>query len=282
MNSIVAALSFFATPTGFTTIGVIAAVIIIVWDWRLALVGLVIVQLGVAEATVLQQGMPAEWGAIMVGVMALATVILALSVHRTHTRTTLYQSGTWSQRGLIVTLVYASWRLLGWHMPLPEFTTGLSDLYFWLSLCMLIILGMGENPLFTALALLLWLIPVEAVVAVLLEVPALVALVGMIQLLTALACSYLILVEEAPAEEAPVITDITFPATGVGSLTIPRPEPVAAPSLPDWLWDWLWGRLRERLPTLPRRAGAAPARDDTNGDPADADEVSAPVARRQP
>ena len=275
MNTIVGWLGFFATPTGFTAIGVIVAAIIVVWDWRLALAGLVLVQLGVAEATVLQQGMPAEWGAIMVGVMALAAVILALSARRTQTHTSLYQSGTWSQRGLIVALVYASWRLLDWHMPLPEFTTGLSDLFFWLGLCVLMILGMGENPLFTALALLLWLIPAQAVVAVLLGIPALVALVGMIKLLAALACSYLILVEEAPVEEAPVITDITFPAAGVGSLTVERRGPIATPSLLDW--------LRERLPTRLRRADVAdPDNAESDDGRADHEDIGASPARRQP
>ena len=270
MEAIAAWLGFLATPSGLTAIGFAAAAIVVVWEWRTALAGLCFVQLGVAVATVTHQDMPVEWGAIMVGVMGLAAMILALSARQTHTRASLYQSGTWSQRGLMLLLVYACWRLLDWHMALPEFDAELSDLFFWLGLCVLMILGMSENPLFTAVALMMWLIPAQAVTAVLLGIPALVALVGIIQLLAALACSYLILVEEAPAEEAPVITDVTFPAVGVGSLAVPRlPEPIVTPSL----FDWLRARWQARL-----RADVAAAPDET---PADAADAPRPTVRRQ-
>jgi hypothetical protein len=273
MESVAAWLAFFAAPSGISVVGVVVAAVVILWEWRAALLGLCMVQLGVAVATVVRHDMPAEWGAIMVGVMALSALILALSARQTHARASLYQSGTWSQRGLLLLLVYASWRLLDWHLPLPQIDPLLADLFLWMALCVLMILGMSENPLFTAVAILLWLIPAQAVTAALLGIPALVALVGMVQLLAALACSYLILVEEAPAEAAPVITDITFPVEGAGSLMLPKtPEPVAMPSL----LDWLRGRWAERMP---RDDDEAP--DQTPDDAAnDTVEPARPAVRR--
>jgi hypothetical protein len=59
----------------------------------------------------------------------------------------------------------------------------------------------------------MWLIPVQVITAIIVNSPALVALIGMVSLLLALAGSYLVLVEQVSAEEsAPVVTDISFPS----------------------------------------------------------------------
>jgi hypothetical protein len=77
----------------------------------------------------------------------------------------------------------------------------------------LVVLGLSDNPLFSTVALLMWLIPVQVITAIIVNSPALVALIGMLSLLLSLAGSYLILVEQVSAEEsAPVVTDISFPS----------------------------------------------------------------------
>jgi hypothetical protein len=74
---------------------------------------------------------------------------------------------------------------------------------------------MGNSPFFTAVALLLWCIPVQSVAATVVAIPSLIAVIGILELLVALACSYLILTEEHPVTaRSPVLTDITFPAEG--------------------------------------------------------------------
>jgi hypothetical protein len=90
---------------------------------------------------------------------------------------------------------------------------------------------------------------------VLLGIPALIALIGMLELVIALACSYLVLVEQLPVTEAPpILTDIAFP-----DLTAREaPAPVAPTPNLDWLGDrargW-WRRLRHDAPVF-RRPGS--------------------------
>jgi hypothetical protein len=117
----------------------------------------------------------------------------------------------------------------------------LADLFVWLALCMLVMLGLSDNPLFATIALLMWLMPVQVITAIIVESPSLVALIGMLSLLLALAGSYLILVEQVSAEEsAPVVTDIAFPE----ELRIPSAASFQVEEDEGWL-EWVrrqgWG-----------------------------------------
>jgi hypothetical protein len=127
------------------------------------------------------------------------------------------------------------------NLPLPVKNTQLTDLFVWLALCTLVLLGLSDNPLFSTVALLMWLIPVQVVTAVIVNSPALVALIGMLTLLLALAGSYLVLVEQVSVEEStPVVTDITFGE----NMGIPSPanfEPDEAESWTAWLQRQPWG-----------------------------------------
>lgn len=250
MDGFLAALAIFATPGGLTVIGMIAAAIIVLWDWRFALAGLFFIQVGVTAATVTLQRLPVDWATVTLGVSALACLMLTLSAQRIRYTGSLYQSGTWLQRALILALFWLLWRVAANNITLPEFTPALVQLFAWLVLCLLTILALSENPLFTAVGLLLWLTPVQAVAAVLVGIPVVVALVGLVQIMVALACSYLVLIEQIPAEAgAPVLTDITFPAD------VERTQPAAAsPSFGDRLGEWaghalaaLWSKARRRL-----------------------------------
>lgn len=249
MDWLFQAFSFFGTPPGMNLIGTIAAMGIVLWDWRIMLATLFVVQFGVAAATVKFQQLPPEWATVMIGIMGLCCLILLLSAQHIKLRTSIAQAGSWPLRAMLVLLFYMGWRLVAVNVRLPEFDPALTELFTWLGLCVLMILGLSENPLTTAIALLLWFAPVQAVVAGLLGIPPLIALVGILQLALALACSYLVLVEQAPAENA-VLTDITFPGES-GVLTIPRAlEPT--PTFGEEAWAW----LRPRLKDLPMRLPA--------------------------
>lgn len=205
-------LGFLASPTGMTLIGVLAALIVAVWDWRFALVALVVIQFAVAEISVVVHDMPAEWATIQVAVMVLSAMILGLSAVRTGRISSYQQSGNWLLRVAALVFVYVGWRYVEVDLALPEIHPEVLELFTWLVLCGVIILGLGENPLFVAVALLLWIVPLYSVVAILLSIPSLVAVIGILQLLLALACSYLLLAEQlGRVEEPPVITDIMFP-----------------------------------------------------------------------
>ena len=236
MDSILGYLSFFGGALGPVIVGTATALIIVVWEWRVALLGLFCVQVGVVSAAVALDHLPSEWAGVMIVVMGLACLILALSAQRMTRTTTLYQSGTWPLRTLLLVLVYVGWRLAEVNLPLPEVNAELADLFMWLALCMLVMLGLSDNPLFSSVALLMWLIPVQVVAAVIVNSPALVALIGMLTLLVALAGSYLILTEQVKADAtAPVVTDISFPEN--------RGIPAASNFVPESDGGWL-----DRLP----------------------------------
>jgi uncharacterized protein (DUF58 family) len=116
-------------------------------------------------------------------------------------------------------------------------------------------LGLSNNPLFSIIAFLMWLIPIQIITSLIIPAPTLVALIGTLALLLALAGSYLILVEQVTVEQsAPVVTDISFPdEVGIPAATN-FPQEVEE-GLVQWLQRQGWGaamvertrQLRERL-----------------------------------
>jgi hypothetical protein len=254
MDSIFGMLSFLGGSSGPVIVGTATALMIVAWDWRVALLSLFCVQVVVVSAAVAIGQLPSEWAGVMVVVMGLSCLILALSAQRMTRTSTLYQSGTWQLRGLLLALVYVGWTLAGVNVPLPEVDPQLADLLVWLALCMLVMLGLSDNPLFAAVALLMWLISVQVITAVIVNSPALVALIGMLSLLLALAGSYLMLVEQVSVEQSkPVVTDITFPS----ELGIPAPplfEPEEVEGWVLWLRRQPWGEaVLERTRELTSR-----------------------------
>lgn len=205
-------LSFFATPAGMTATALLAAGLVIVWEWRLALIGLVALQIAVATVVVQRHDMPAQWALVQVAVVGLGCIILALSQNRVLSSRSLRQSGTWVLRLLVVGLAYYGLRLVGANWVLPQLDAETTKMLAWLALTAALILAFGENPLYVGVGLLLWCVVVQAVIGPLLGIPALVAIIGIVELLLALACSYLILAEEAPETSVrQVITDVSFP-----------------------------------------------------------------------
>lgn len=256
MDSVFDLLSFFGGSSGPTIVGIATALMIVVWEWRVALLGLFCVQIGVVSAAVAMNQLPSEWAGVMVVVMGLSCLILALSAQQMTRTATLYQAGTWPLRALMLVLVYVGWVLAEVNFQLPMLNPELADLCVWLALCMLVMLGLSDNPFFSSVALLMWLIPVQLVAAQTVNSPSLVALIGMLSLLIALAGSYLILVEQIPDEESrSVVTDISFPE----NLTIPSAAGFQAEDdegLLDKVFAWVarqgWGaaaleRTRELL-----------------------------------
>ncbi len=216
MDVIFQPLSLFASTMGLALTGMIAAAIVVVWDWRAALIGLFIVQLSVATVSVLVENVPAQWALIQTAVIGLSCMILALSAYRAQSSPSLYQSGTWLLRAAALVLAFVGWRFIVDRINLPVIHPLEIRLFVWLALCSAIMLGMGDSPLFNAVALLLWCLAVQGFISVLLAIPALVAIIGILEILVALACSYLILAEQLPAvKQAPVLTDMTFPESSI-------------------------------------------------------------------
>ena len=212
MDRLFSAFGFFATGMGVLTTIAIAVLIILIWDWRAALIGLFVVQFSVATFGVLVHDVPAQWGATHVLIMLLNALILALSMTQIGSSRSLRQAGNWLFRLMGVSVIFMGWRLANIQVALPEFPPNQVTYLIALVLCALIMLSLGDSPFFTGVALLLWMIPVQLLIEVLLPVPTLIAFLGGLQLLLALTCGYLILADRVPRAATRVVTtDITFP-----------------------------------------------------------------------
>jgi hypothetical protein len=206
-------LALLTSPAGIAITGVLLATAIILWDWRLTLVVLFAVQTVVGAAVFYLHQTPVQWVLIQTAVMGLACAILAMSAARSiYSSPSARQAGSTSLRVMAVLLVYSAWRLLDIKLAFPGIDSNVAQLFGWLAICALLLLGLGTNPLFWGVALLLWIIPVQAFAATVLEIPSLVALVGILQILVALACSYLIVAEGlSEPRKLRVLTDVAFP-----------------------------------------------------------------------
>lgn len=248
---------FLSSPTGLVATGALATVTVLIWDWRVALPVLFMVQAAVSLITVDQSSAPLQWGLIQTAVMGLSCAILGMSAARVmQDSPSSRQSGSFWLRLMTVMLLYGVWRLLDVNVTLPEMDPGFAQILGWLAICALLLLGISTNPLFTGVAIMFWIIVVQAFVATVLGIPSLVALVGILELSVALACSYLLVAERAPMRRAQPLTDIAFPdylsylETGIdiGAITGP-----------------LGDRVRRRLPR-PRVTSAGGAGDQSKQD----------------
>jgi len=212
MDSVFTNLTFFATNVGILTIGAFAVAMILFWDWRVSLVGLALVQIGVGAVAVLLQNMDPQWVMVQTLVIVLCSLILALSGRQTASSGSLRQAGNLFFRGMVLVLLYVCWRTFDLEVSIPLVQPSVALLFVWLGVCALLMLSLNDNPLFTGTALLLWTIPAQVVTSILLPHPSLMVILGILQLLLALSCSYLMLVEKYGfIETAMVATDITFP-----------------------------------------------------------------------
>lgn len=248
MNSFFTAIDFFTTVPGILLIGAVAAGMILLWDWRASLGGLFLIQLGVADIAVVLQQVDVQWATAQTLIMLLCCVILGISASQTAGESSWHQAGSLLLRFLVLVLLYVCWRLFEFNITLPLIRPDVTVLFVWLGICALVTLSLNDNAFFTGTALLLWCIPAQVVTAVLLPIPSLIVMLGVLQLLLALGCSYLMLVERYGHVEEPVVaTDITFPwkslpgpSNGVPLLPgvvagdhTRTQESVAIPALPD-------------------------------------------------
>ncbi len=215
MEQLFTALNFFATGTGLLIIAASAALIILIWDWRAALVGLFLVQLGTVTLGVQRYGLDPQWAVLELIVMLLMLTMLAMSVVQVEKPRSLHQAGNWVMRVLALILIILAWRVIEVNVPVPIFGPSAVSLFGWLALCALLILGLGDNPFFSTIGLLLWLVTAQTMLAVLIPSSNLFALIGGVEILVTLACSYLILFDRVPgSDRRPVMTDIVFPEEG--------------------------------------------------------------------
>lgn len=234
MNALFSGLDFFATGIGVMLTCAIAAAIILFWEWRFSLIGLVAVQFGVTAVALHTERIDPNVMIIQTCVIALCMLILALSNAQAPQSPTIRQSGNWLMRLLTLILLYTALRLFDFNytLPLPGVDSGdalrMTIFFAWLGICALLILSFSDNPFFTGIALLLWCIPIHVLAALLTPLSGIVILIGIIELLLALACSYLVLTEGFSAESRPAVaSDITFPTEDRLLLTDGQMRPIS-------------------------------------------------------
>lgn len=189
---------FLSSPHAHVALGLTAGLLVVLWDWRFALPCLLLVKLGVCAMLGEVYLVPAPWPSVHFGVLLLSQVILLLSILQTD-NVLVDQRGEFSSfvfRSLVLGLAALMVWAAGETVELPAFQNLTLLLLLWLAVLAILTLGLAESALFGAMAISLWLIPMHALAAVIFPVPVLMTLLGVFEIVAALACSYLLLAEE--------------------------------------------------------------------------------------
>lgn len=241
-------------------LGLAATLPIVVWDWRFALPGLLVAQLGTGTIFGSLYTLSAPWPAVHLGVLVFACLILLLSILQTRT-VQVDQTGEFSSI-LFRTLVLGIAALLVWRasggIPLPLLDDSTKHLMIWFAVLALVTLGLAETALFGGIALLLWLIPVQSFFAALFPSPAVIVPLGIMEILVALSCSYLLLVDDN------VMWTDEIAATDPGQpFGVQRRLSIAAGARVLWhgLTYWVYSRVNRRQHHAARKGQVAPYHD---------------------
>jgi hypothetical protein len=191
--------SIFATGIGILLLAAVTGVVFVLWDWRLALLGAVLVHLGSSSVLVLIHNVPGLWAAGQMVAVILSVAMLAIAGVLHPQPISLRQAGYWPLRLMALIFISAAWWYLDPGYTLPSFSQPETDLLLWTALCALALWSFSTSPLMMGAGLLLWSTPMYALSSVLLPGSGLPAIVGIADILLALACSYLVLLEPSNA-----------------------------------------------------------------------------------
>lgn len=247
------ALSILASGTGILLTAALAGATVLVWDWRFALPALVVIQISLSTLMVNVHGVPAQWAVVQVLIVGLCAVMLAMSGFQAQLAQGGRHSGSWFFRLMVLLLVTAAMRSLGLQLSLPLFNSQISVLLGWLAVMAMLIFGLGDGPMFTAIALLMWCSLGHAVASVITPIAEIVALIGLVQLALGLTCSYLLVAERLPRlARRTVISDVSFPAEMTAATMVTTGETFPATTAPTAL-------ARAAAPVFPPRAASPQA-----------------------
>lgn len=222
---ILANLAFFASGLGLLIIGATAVLIILLWDWRVTLCGLVIIQSGVIVLVVKVYQLPLMWSNVQLLVSTFAAGMLALSARQITTALYLHRPGSWLVRLCAVILLIVGWQFVEVEVTIPLLTPQITQLFLWLTVCSFVLMGLSDSPLHIGVALLFWFIPIQVLVEILLPGYGLFVQIGIVELFVALTCSYLLLAQHKPQQVVQrVLTDVTFPIDVGTEFHLPRPK----------------------------------------------------------
>jgi len=191
-------LDFFGSGLGILLIGATALLTILLWEWRITLVAITVIQVGLAILVSKVHGLALQWASVQLLVTALGVLMLLLSAQQVRPALGQQRPGSWPVRLSAAVLLVISWQFLDVDFTLPLVAPQIAQLFLWLALCGLVLFGLSDTPFFTGVALLLWFMPIQAFIEILLPEYRLFVLIGMLELLVLLACSYLMLAQRLP------------------------------------------------------------------------------------
>lgn len=236
----------FAGGAGVLLLALVAGAIVILFNWRLALAGVVFIHLGLASVLVHIHAVSGLIAAGQIAAVLLCAAMLGLAGWLQPPAVSLRQAGNWPLRSLALLFIVGAWWFLDPGYTLPYFSLPETELLIWMALCALVLWSFSASPLLGGAAVLLWSTLPYALAAVLLPGSGLAAVVGLADLLIVLACSYLVLLEP--------------PVPGAAPGAVPRFLPRVLPHLRPAGGARPWGLVRR--PTQPA-AVTAPAPADT-------------------
>ena len=200
LESLFAALgSVFASGPALLLLAVLAALIPLLWDWRVALGVLVALHIMVTLMLAYLHGTPALLTVSQLVASIVAAGLLALAQGLRRGELAPRQPAGWLVRTLAMAFVVLAWWFIDPGIGLPMMSQPEVDFLIWLAICAILVTTFTADPLFTSVALLLWLLPAYAISIVLLPTTGMPALLGIAEILIALAGSYLILTQPRPA-----------------------------------------------------------------------------------
>lgn len=197
-------LDFFATGQGVLALGLLAALIVLLWDWRVALIALVLIQIGVATLLVQVEGASSQIMFVQTLIVALCAVMIAIAGVQVQLRRSGRQSGGWFFRLLVLALLGVALYSLDLSVVLPEVAPAITRIFGWIALIALIMLSLGDNPVFTITALIIWCVLGQAMAALYAPASEIMVALGLMELVLGLTASYLLLAERLPRQLAGV------------------------------------------------------------------------------
>jgi hypothetical protein len=189
--------NIFATGAGILLLAVLTGAIFVLWDWRIALAGVVLVHLGSSSVLVLVHGVPGIIAAGQLLAIVVSAAMLAIAGLLHPHPTSLRQAGNWPLRLMALTFIVVAWWYLDPGYTLPSFSQAETDFLLWTAMCALALWSFSGSPLLSGVGVLLWSVPMYSLAAVLLPGSGLPAIIGITDIVLALACSYLVLLEPA-------------------------------------------------------------------------------------
>lgn len=203
---------FWLSSTPLLLAGLLAALAVLVWDWRISLPATLFVQLLMGQVAAQRSLIPDEWGRVFAWVVVGCLLILFLSVQQAAPAAISGRVGTLLFRGLLLSFGGFLFSTVEVAHLLPLLDAQMTRWIFWLALCAIFGIATGEGALQSGSALLLWLIGAEIVLLAVTPAAVVVVTLGIIFLLVALACAYLLLAENLTlAENIHPLTDAVFP-----------------------------------------------------------------------